>query len=405
MLLWIAFSIITAGAVGALLRAARRAPQSADDAAAANIAVYADQLSQIDEDVAKGLLSVDDAQSARAEVARRLIGRAPAGTLRTEAANVSDTSDSGLGAATMQPDAGIGSRVPTILAILLPVAALGLYIGLGSPSLPGQPHALRSAANEGKSQVELMISKVEMRLAEAPEDGNGWDVIAPIYLNLERYAKAAQAYANANRILGETPKRLAGFAQSEILANNGIVTPNARTAAERLLLLEPKRLDAKLWLTLAKEQDGQLDAALADYATLLKDPGASPAMRTAIEQRMAIVTARAKGEPIPTLPSPPAEGSAEPMQPGAAPSASAQQDMIEGMVARLAGRLAQNGADPAGWSQLVRSYMVLERRDDALKALKDARGALASDAAGLKVVNDEAAALGVESPPQDAGKD
>jgi cytochrome c-type biogenesis protein CcmH len=373
MLLWISLSALTAGVVGALLWTYRRADVEAGDAARADVAVYADQLAQIESDHARGLLSEAEAASARAEVARRLLSRKVAGG----------------GAGVPVAPSRMSDRLTATVLLGIPVLAVALYAGLGSPDLPDQPRSGRSPQEAARTQVEAMVARVEQRLREAPEDGTGWDVIAPIYLRLGRYGQAAEAYANANRLLGETPARLAGFAQAEILANNGIVNPNARAAAERLLAAEPGRLDARLWLTLGLEQDGKFDAALADYKALLAAPGMTDEMKAAIEQRIAFVERLARGETV-APPARPGPGD------GAAPQAPAdQQAMIEGMVARLAARLEADGRDPAGWAQLMRSYMVLGRPEAAAKALAAARAALKDDAAALKSVNDAAAELGV----------
>ncbi|MBY0225427.1 MAG: c-type cytochrome biogenesis protein CcmI [Hyphomicrobium sp.] len=385
MLLWVIFSILTAGVVGALLWSYRRADEAAAGSGHADVAVYADQLLQIDADRARGLLSEAEAQSARAEVGRRML---------TRAADV----DTGVATATRGSE-----RVLGVVALSIPVLALILYTQLGSPGLPDLPHAGRTAEDAARSQVDAMIARVEQRLRSAPEDGNGWDVIGPVYLRMERYGQAAEAFANANRLLGETPKRLAGFVQAEILANNGIVNSNAKMAAERLLALEPDRLDARMWLALAKEQDGQFAEALTDYRALIKAPQMTPAMTSAIEVRISAVERLARGETV----EPPASGgmSGSTGPGGEMPSdAAGQQAMIEGMVARLAGRLAADGKDPAGWAQLMRSYMVLGRKDDATKALSDARRALGDDAAALEQVNTAAAELGVEGAAKEEKK-
>lgn len=384
MLLWISLSALTAGVVGALLWSYRRAETASGGAARADVAVYADQLEQIAADHARGLLSEAEAVSARAEVARRLLNRKAAEGAAGEASAPSRTSD----------------RVASTALLAIPVLAVALYAVLGSPDLPDQPRSGRTPEEAARTQVDAMVARVEQRLREAPEDGTGWDVIAPIYLRLGRYGQAAEAYANANRILGETPGRLAGFAQSEILANNGVVNPNARTAAERLLAAEPGRLDARLWLTLGLEQDGKFDAALAGYKGLLASPGMTDEMKAAIEQRISFVDRLSRGETVePKGAGAPPAGAAEPARPAgdAAPPAPAdQQAMIEDMVARLAARLEADGRDPAGWAQLMRSYMVLGRKDAAAKALAAARAALKDDAAALKTVDDAAAELGVD---------
>jgi cytochrome c-type biogenesis protein CcmH len=292
---------------------------------------------------------------------------------------------------------GPGSeRILSLATVTIPVLALGLYVALGSPGLPNVPHEGRTREAAARDQVDAMVARVEERLRAAPEDGNGWDVIAPIYLRMERYGQAAEAFANANRLLGETPKRLAGFAQAEILANNGIVNANAKLAAERLLAVEPGRVDARMWLALANEQDGQFDKALSDYRGLLDAPQMSPAMKEAIEVRISAVEKLARGEAVPP-PGPRLGPGTAPSGAPAIPSSPAdQQAMIEGMVARLAARLQADGKDPAGWVQLMRSYTVLGRKADAAKALADARQVLGGDAAALDQVNRAAADMGVE---------
>jgi cytochrome c-type biogenesis protein CcmH len=126
-------------------------------------------------------------------------------------------------------------------------------------------------------------------------------------------------------------------------------------------------------------------------------------MTSAIEVRISAVERLARGETV----EPPASGE---LSRGAVPGsgmpsdAAGQQAMIEGMVARLAGRLEADGKDPAGWAQLMRSYMVLGRKDDAAKALADARRALGDDAAALEQVNTAAAELGVEGAAEEEKK-
>ena len=81
--------------------------------------------------------------------------------------------------------------------------------------------------------------------------------------------------------------------------------------------------------------------------------------------------------------------------------------MIEAMVARLADRLKRDGRDADGWAQLMRSYRVLGRDEQAFAALRDARAALAGDAGGLGKIDAAAQELGLISKdpsPADAGR-
>ena len=73
-----------------------------------------------------------------------------------------------------------------------------------------------------------------------------------------------------------------------------------------------------------------------------------------------------------------------------------RDDMIRGMVARLANRLKDNGSDVEGWQRLLRAYMVLGERDKAQAAAVDAKRALASDPDKLRRIEDMLRSLGLE---------
>ena len=137
-----------------------------------------------------------------------------------------------------------------------------------------------------------MIAQVEARLRQAPDDGAGWAVIAPVYLKLGRYPDAAAAYANAARLQGESVKLLAGLAEASILAKDGVVTEEARAAYEKILKLEPGRAEPRFWLAMGKEQDGRLPEALADYRALLNEAVPDADYRDALETRVKEVSAR-----------------------------------------------------------------------------------------------------------------
>jgi cytochrome c-type biogenesis protein CcmH len=389
MLLWLVLAALTAGVVAALLRPWSASAPVIDDHREAGMAVYRDQLAEIEADLGRGLLTAGEAAAARTEVARRLLPLA--------------AKDGGAGATAA---ASADRSVLNILAVTVPLASLALYLVLGSPQLPSQPHAERVAArSDQQKSVDDLIAKVEARLKAQPEDGRGWDVIAPIYMGMERYAEAASAYANANRLLGETAPRLAGFSQAEILANGGTVTPNARTAAGRLLALEPKRVDARLWLALAVEQDGKRDEALTRYREILSEPSLGPDAKAAIESRIAGLEGASGSAAAPERGAIPAPKAADAEAIQSMPPAE-QAKFIEQMVARLAARLDANGQDADGWAQLIRSYMMMGRKAEAAAAWVKARAALAGQSAAVIGLDALAGGFGLELPgaaPQQGG--
>jgi cytochrome c-type biogenesis protein CcmH len=386
ILLWASFAVMTAGVLIALLRPLTRLPHTADvPPASADIAVYKAQLAEIDADLARGLIQPAEAEIARREIARRLLAAAP------------QTPDAVAPAMALRP-------VALGLMAGLPVAAIASYLALGAPHLPAEPFATRKAAPVERAPVDDLIARVEARLASNPDDGQGWDVIAPVYFRMQRYAEAADAYARAAKLLGETVPRLAGFAEAATLAANGIVTEPARLAYEKIAKAEPNRIEPKFWLALALEQDGKVAEAAAAYRALLAGAPKDASWRALVEERLAIVTGGAPTAGQSTAQPQPRPSQAAPRGPSAEDVAAAgkmtdadRAQMIRGMVDGLAKRLEANPDDVQGWQRLVQSFVVLGERDRAIAALGEARRKLAGNAQALSDLTALAKSLGLGS--------
>lgn len=383
MLLWLGFAVLTAAVVAALLRPlfASSAPEGPVPGASA--AVYRDQLAEIASEEARGLIGTAEAGAARIEIARRLLAAADRASDQAPA-----------------PSSRGVRTVATFLAAALPVLAVVVYLTVGAPGLPGQPFAARSP---GGQNVEQLVAKVEARLRAHPDDGRGWDVIAPVYMRLGRHHEAAAAFQHALRLMGESADRLAGFAEAHILANEGHVSEAARKAYERLRVLTPERIEPRFWLAVAAEQEGRNEQAVKAYAQLLTESSDDAPWRASVAERWRAVRAKLG---LPTDPVP--DGAAEAKPTGLAPSLAREdvraiqqlpdderQRMIESMVAGLDKRLAENGRDLDGWQRLIRAYAVLGRREDALGALERARSAFAEETQALDALSALARALGL----------
>lgn len=390
MVFWILVAGLVAAVTLAIIRPLARSETEragAADTAAADIAVYKDQLKEVAADEASGTLAVGDAESARSEIARRL--------LRTTTAAESART----------PERGGRYRFATwtsiVTSIALPIASLALYLTYGTPGLPGDPLSARLAETADTQKPNDLIAKVEARLRQHPDDGTGWSVIAPVYYAMGRYADAATAYANAMKLVGETPERLQGFANARIRTENGIVSEDARKALERILVLAPDKKEPRIWLALAKEQDGKIAEAAADYRKLIDEAPTDAPWRKVIEARLASLTPGGEKKSATDNGEKSASAETTASQPSAAPDASAvaalspeeRQAFITRMVDGLAARLKSDGSNSAGWLKLIRAYQVLGRRDDAMKALSDARTSLKGDQVGLARVEDLAREL------------
>jgi cytochrome c-type biogenesis protein CcmH len=402
MLLWLCFAFLTAAVVAMLLRPLRTGGSGAVAPAEADLAVYRDQLRELEAERERGLIGDSDVEGARAEVARRLIKRAHA-----EPETVPST----------PADPARTRTIYTAVAVALPVLAIGLYVMTGSPQLPARPYAERQSADtpdttQAAGIVDL-IQRVEARLRENPEDGKGWNAIAPVYLRLGRYADAAHAFAEANRLEGESVRRLTGFAEATLMAENGIVTEPVRRATLRVLELEPGKIEVRVWLALAKEQDGDLPGAAAEYREILTKSAADAPWRQAVVDRLALVEKKIAGvvpdEPKPsgeatppaTAPSPPTAATSPSQAPTASEAAPdvaamspAERDaFIASMVGRLAERLEKDGKDLDGWLRLARAYKVLGKDDEARGALKSARTHFTAETAALAEIDKAEQAL------------
>jgi cytochrome c-type biogenesis protein CcmH len=396
MVFWILVAglvaVVTLVVTRPLLRPVPRG-EGADEspsAAAADVAVYKDQLKEVAVDEASGTLGSVEAESARSEIARRL--------LRSTAATGKGEAPAPVGRYRFAMYASV------LTSVTLPLASLALYLHYGTPDLPGDPFNARIADKSGAAKPNDLIAKVEERLRQHPEDGTGWSVIAPVYYAMGRYDDAATAYSHAIRLLGETPERLQGFANARIRDNNGIIPDDARKALHRILVLEPNREEPRIWLALAKEQDGKLTEAAADYRSLLDKAPKNVPWRKVIEARLAALTAGGD-QKTPAGTEKTANAEASSGAPASAPDAAAvsamtpeqRQAFITRMVDGLATRLKADGSDAAGWLKLIRAYKVLGRHDDAVKALSDARTNLKGDQAGLARVEGLARELGLGS--------
>jgi cytochrome c-type biogenesis protein CcmH len=369
MMLWLVMALMTAAAIFAVLwPLARRTPLRAGS----DIAVYRDQLEEIDRDRTGGLIGEGEAEAARVEVSRRLLA----------AADQSAPAPRG--------DAKWRRRTAALAALLLlPLGAAGLYLRLGSPELAHETPAARLAAADEQRPIAELVTKVEAHLEQNPEDGRGWEVLGPVYMRLGRYDDAVLARKNALRLLGPTAEREADLGEALTGAQNGVVTAEAKEAFDRAAGLDPRDVRSRYFLGLAAEQDGRPKDAASAWRALLAEATSNAGWAGFVRESLARVEpgAAAVAQPGPGADQVAAASEMSPEQ---------RDTMVRGMVARLAERLKQDGADVEGWLRLLRAYMVLGDKDQARAAAEDARRALASDPEKLRRVDDLIKGLGLE---------
>lgn len=228
---------------------------------AVNAAVLRDQLAELEGDVANGTLSKSDFAAAKQELQQRVLHEASPG---------------GAPFASARSSKGIAGA----MLIVLPVATLMLYSYLGNP---GATVGSSSAAPTSMTQADIqnMVTSLEARLADNPDDPEGWLMLARSYRYLEKFQDAAKAYANALPIIQMDASALTEYAETVARSSEAGFTGQAIQLLQRALTLDPHEPYALTLAGTAAFQHGDNEAAIAYWQQLLGQlPAGSEAAQT-----------------------------------------------------------------------------------------------------------------------------
>lgn len=170
-----------------------------------NVAVYRDQLREMEADRDNGLLSAEQFEAAKIELEARM---------------AEDVIEAGADAPLVgRQGRGIGFS----LAALVPVVALGAYVWLGNPgAIVAQATAAQNVADVGASahNIEAMLKKVEEKIKANPKDVEAWMTLGKTYGAMDRWPEAIKAFKSAFDAApqGQPSKAAALAYQGEALA-------------------------------------------------------------------------------------------------------------------------------------------------------------------------------------------
>lgn len=369
---WLTAALLTLAATLTVLLPLTRNKQEFLPPEKNDLEVYRDQLREVEADAARGMIDAPSAEQARIEISRRILNAEKASA--ESVANIRK--------------ARSGRMLALAAVLAVPLIAWGVYPLFGAPDTPSMPLAARLANSPQNSSVDELIARAEAHLAQNPGDARGWDVLAPIYLRIGRGADAVNAYRSAIRLEGENFQRILGLGEALIAVSGGPITAEAEGLFEKAALLEPEDIRPQYYLAQGEMQDGNADGAIKRLQTVLDKAPADAPWRNQVEETIARIRGVA---PQASTTGP----TTEDVDAAASMSPEDRQAMVEGMVQRLDESLRENGGDIDGWKRLVRSYMILNRRDDALDALK--RGVEALDGEKRAELTGFAAELGLEA--------
>jgi len=358
----------------------RRPAKPAAKRAEYDLAVYRDQLGEIERDRERGLLDAAEAEAARIEVQRRMLAAADARS------------------AAEAPPPVPGRVLAGGLAAALSAAAFGLYFVLGSPDLPNFPFAGRNLGGDKVAQraspehVEVagLAAKLAARLKDNPNDLDGWILLARTYGTIGEFGQSAQAFRRALELSGGRADLAADYGETLVQAADGQVTAEAFRLFNDIVAADPINPQARYYVGLALAQQNRVREALQAWVDLRAvSPAGAPWLdavndqigRAEAELKLAAgsvqpsaaALAAARQRPPTAAAGPPAQAaqpgpSAADMEAASQMSAADRSQMIGGMVARLAERLKENPDDLEGWRRLARAYQVLGETDKAKEA-------------------------------------
>ncbi len=329
---WILAALLAAGAGALVMVAAARAPRIAALDPTAN--VYRRALAEIDDLASRELITAGEHRIARAEAARRLLSAS--GPVR-------------------EPPKGASPPLIAAVAALPAIAALALYLTVGSPGYSDQPFSARLAqwqAHPERSQAPELAAALRSLAAQHADDPEPLRRLAGLDLSVGDPDGAVHALRQALRIAPNRVDLMSTLGEVLVLRAAGTVEPDAQALFLRALALDPASDTARYYLARAQIARGDAAGGLANWRALLASLAPEDRRRALLLSDIDAV------ERTGALPA------AAPAQPDPA-----MGEAIRGMVEGLASRLQAHPDDPQGWVRLVRAYAVLGdigKRDVAL---------------------------------------
>ena len=339
-----------------------------------DLAVYRDQLAEIERDIERGVLSTEQANAARIEVQRRILNADQRIKARERGAT------SGIG----KPSLRIYSALAIVLFL---IGGFGLYLDLGSPDMPDRPIASRADEINAIQQAESInsdrlaalnraVSDLSQKLIADPENLKGWELLGASLMALGRPVEAQTAFLEAVKLSDRDGDYLAMYAESLIRGDNGQINAIARGVLKEAATTQSGDPRIQYYLGLADAQDGNIAAAVDRWIALANSAPADAAWLPMVVARIKDA-ALAQGIDIEgrldVAKAAPSDGpSQDDVAAAQQMTPEERQDMINSMVDGLADRLDGNPDDPEGWARLMQAYMVLGKQDKAQAAYQKA---------------------------------
>jgi cytochrome c-type biogenesis protein CcmH len=194
------------------------------------------------------------------------------------------------------------------LIFLVPAATLWVYQSAGTPEAIGMsaspPRPPTEAVDEPHAQaagdMESMIEGLRARLAENPDDVEGWLLLARSYRSGQRFTEAVEVLEKVHEMAPDDAAVMVELAEAWIFVSpDGKIGENSLALLQRALAIDPAQQKAMFLLGVAAAQAGELEYAIEYWETLLAglEPGGPVAqsVQSQIDQARAELAASSAG--------------------------------------------------------------------------------------------------------------
>ncbi len=394
MIVWLVFAGLALVVSAALALPMLCRSKAASTRADFDLEVFRAQLAELESDHIRGLLGIAELAAARREIERRMLGAAPDAEVAPDAEAAAGSHRLGL-------------FLAVAVAVLVPVASVGLYAVIGSPEAPDVPFAEREGPAGMPADMDAAVGGLAARLEENPNDFEGWFMLGRSYGIMRRYDDAAAAMAQAAALEPENIDALVAYGEALVFAADGLVTPLAALQFEIILALDPGNVTGQLYRGTAQLQAGDGTGVFATWSMLAVNSAPDAPWLPSVMQRLEVLADQLDlALPEVEIVTVPPDPSVKDMAAAVEMTPDEQAAQIETMIARLESRLAEEPSDVEGWKRLGRAKQVLgnlaasraayekavELLPEDLEALKNLAGVI-DEAAGGEVLPDDAVAL------------
>ncbi|MBX3305923.1 MAG: c-type cytochrome biogenesis protein CcmI [Nitrospira sp.] len=231
---WSIVSAMTLAILGLVLRPLLMRQSTVTNEQEKKLPVYRQQFSELEQDLAGGLLTDEQYQAARSELERRVLEE-------TGSTDTSTTTTGGL----------VNLRfVALSLAMIIPASSGVLYWTLGNPA--AMTHPAVSAASQGgpggdtqmAEGLNQLIEQLRKKLEQNPNDAIGWGLLARSYMAMERYADAVPIFERATKLDPDNASLLADYADALAVHQGRKLEGRPETLIQKALKLDPHNVKA-----------------------------------------------------------------------------------------------------------------------------------------------------------------